>query len=86
MKAITARTYRLILKKSSREAASAGPGISHEAGMSKKSRVIISERAEADLDEIGDYIAAEADEDRAEAVLRKIAEKIQLHATMPLSG
>ncbi len=43
--------------------------------MSKQPRVVITERAEADLDEIGDYIAAEADEDRAEAVLRKIAEK-----------
>jgi plasmid stabilization system protein ParE len=54
--------------------------------MSNSPRIIISERAEADLDEIGDYIAAQSGEERAEAVLRTIAKKIRLHATQPNAG
>jgi toxin ParE1/3/4 len=54
--------------------------------MSKQLRIVITERAELDLDEIGDYIAQQADEERAEAVLRTIAQKIQLHANTPFLG
>jgi toxin ParE1/3/4 len=54
--------------------------------MSKSPRIIISERAEADLDDIGDYIAAQAGEERAEAVLRTFARKIRLYATQPNAG
>jgi toxin ParE1/3/4 len=48
-------------------------------------RVILSPRAERDLKEISDYIAEQSDEDRADAVLRKISETMQLRAGQPLS-
>jgi len=49
-------------------------------------RIIITERADFDLDDIGDYIAEQSGDERAEAVLLTIDEKIRLHATMPLAG
>ncbi len=52
----------------------------------KKPRIAITERAASDLDDIGDYIAEQAGEERAEAVIRTIDRKIQLHATMPFAG
>lgn len=46
-------------------------------------RVVQSPAAKRDLKEIFSYIARQSGKERARAVLRNIAHKLELHATMP---
>ena len=51
-----------------------------------QSRIVLSLDAERDLDSLFDWIAEDSGVDRAEAILRRIDETLQLIATMPRVG
>ena len=51
-----------------------------------KSRIVLSLDAERDLDALFDWIARDSGIDRADAILRRIAETLELLAAMPRIG
>jgi len=51
-----------------------------------RSRIVLSLDAERDLDALFDWIARDSGVDRAEAILRRIDETLELVATMPRIG
>lgn len=51
-----------------------------------QSRIVLSLDAERDLDSLFDWIAEDSGVDRAEAILRRIDETLQLLAGMPRVG